>query len=700
MRRFSVLPGSIGLLFAVVVLTVACGSGSNQPAHDAAIDSPEAGQAGDSMSDSLNVARPLEIDVSKTGIGNAATLFRPGVVGYGMLDRDRKDGYFVLDRYLQATGGRGGYVKIDELSSRLRRLDNTSNLSQQLRDVDEAIARVVKGGGRVQLNIYCMLPQALSTLQGYEHDVVTGKPGPSGAPIYACAPLKEGQETRQKWHEIMRATAAHFKKYSDKIVYVIGNEPESYFAGDETQLFELFDVTATGLRAGDPNARLGGIIPSSTMLANLGHTQPTFDAKTSSFSFTKKTLSAPLVKLWLEHLDAKNIPIDVVQVKGFSANPVPVQSAFWVPVHQQVEKWLGENPRAHKGKVELVFSDFPGWHTVCAEDVTGKRESIWDSEYFAAWYTATYIGVKRYIARQSGIIDNIEPLLGYLIEYGTPAFFHTSCEPDQSRPAGFGGAMGLYTATSKLPKPILHSLSLLTSLDGKLLSIEQPDPNLQVIASVSGKTVRLLVSHFVPSEYNTAGFVGYDWGTLFSHNDYGRGIESIDRRQLGIALPPQVRAYLTAPDFPKGLIHDLLAVPDVIDIDALSLPAPLAAFLAATRAAGRQNRKTRAASEQGKHKQLDIRFLGLDKGQYRSSSQVIDVSHGNAYTDRLDLHRQLEAAQQSGGKAAVEKLLETMRKNYGLLSTHDRDELLDSQSTVRLSLRPNSVHLVVLKPVN
>lgn len=695
------------MLAASSIFGLACGGApsANEPADASMGDAQHPG--GDIQLPSDDI-QSIGIDPAKAGPELAAESFRPGIVAYGLLESDSHSDYYGLDQFLGSTRGRGGYVKFD-VGDLFRKLETEADLAALLATLDVPIARAIDNGSRVELNIHCMLPNALSKFEGYNHDVLTGIDQPSAQPIYACGPLKDRPkgspvvdetvkaQVRATWQATMKALAEHLLPYGDKIVYLLGNEPDNYFAGDEQEFFELFEVSLRGLRSGNARARIGGVTTDYKM-SKLTHISPVFDVETNTFSFSSKELARPFIQLWLEHLHQKQLAIDVIQVKSFGASPVPASSAFWIPLHQAIETWLGLNADAHAGEVELLISDFPGWHTVCAEQADGQWESIWDSEYFSAWYASTYIAMKSYIAANKGVVQNIEPLLSFLIEFGIEAFFHTSCEPDGSRPAGFGGAIGLITEKTKLPKPILHSLSLLTALDGNLLVVDQPDPNLQVIASVDKekKKVSVLLSYFIPSElnYHTAGFKGYEWGTLFKN---AHGVEREHVALEDIEPSAAVKSYLKDDDFPKRFVHDLLAGPDVLEIDSLGLPAGYAAFFAAARQAGQQHRKIRAASAQGLHKRVKLDFSALEQARYRLRSHVIDAMHGNAYTDRHTLHKELEAAQASGGQAAAMALLETMRARYGISSTIDRDEELVDKGEVMLSLRPNSVHLVVLE---
>jgi hypothetical protein len=642
----------------------------------------------------------LRINVGEAMSNQAQDLFRPGVVAYGLLLADKYKNYYGLKQFSSATQSRGGYVKIEEISSLIREMSSAADLPAKLLEVDEAVSLAISGGSKVELIIACSLPNFLSKLEGYNHDVISGENIPNGQPMFSCAPLKNATLARNTWTSIMKEVAKFFSKYGDDVVFIIGNEPETYFAGNSAELFEIFEITAKGLRAGNGSVKIGGLSPSRYDLDNLGHTEPVYDSGADSFSFSKEVLGAPLLQLWLKDLNTKNLGIDIIQTKHFGANPAPASSGFWVKEHLEIETWLQANPNSYNSNVELIYSDFPGWHTVCAEDQFGNWESVWDSEYFSSWYVSTYLSMKQYATERTGIINNVEPLLSFLIEFGSDAYFHTSCEPDESRPAGFRGAIGLITGKSKLPKPILHSLNLLTGLSGSIVKVKNDDTNIQAIAAYDKQNsqVSVLISHFVPSElsYNTAGWIGYDWGQLFN-NHYGI---DFDMKELKSMSPnSELQKYLDDPNFPKGFVHDLLAGPEVLDLNTLELPDNFVEFFNVTRAAGMKHRKIKEQYNKGLKKKIHLDFSGLLDGSYTLVHQVIDKDHGNAYTERESIQSELEAAHSQGGEVELKKKLEEVRVKYGIDSTFlsEKSFSVKGATTVEVSLNPNSVHLLILK---
>lgn len=642
----------------------------------------------------------LKVDIKGAGSSVAEDLYRPGVVAYGLLDVDQKDDYYALKQFTNSTRSRGGYVKIDEISAVLRTLQSASELSSKLTELDKAVSLAISGGSKVQLILGCMVPNKLSKLEGFNHDVISGINQASGQPIYSCAPVKPVQLAEDTWFSLMEETARYFSKYGDKVVFIIGNEPETYFAGNSAELFKLFELTALGLRSGNSKVKLGGLSPSNYKLDELGHTSPSYNAATDRFSFSKEKLTEPLMLLWLKYLNQKNIAIDIIQSKKFTGNPSPAASAFWVQAHQEIESWLQANPKSYSEHVELVFSDFPGWHTVCSEDLAGNRESNWDSEYFASWYVSTYIAMKTYASENKGIINNIEPLLGFLIEYGIPAFFHTSCEADKSKPAGFSGAMGLVTNKTKLPKPILHGLNFLTGLNGSTVKVDHDDPNIQAIAAYDtvNSQLTVLISHFVPSElnYNTAGYVGYAWGELFN-NSYGFNLSFEQLRTMPPS--PELQKYFTDSNFPKSLVQDLLAGDSVLNINNLGLTPDYVNFLGQIRTAGTRNRDLLDKRKNGLQKLIRLKLEGLGHGEYSLVHQAIDKNYGNAHGKRKSIQTKLEEAYSQGGEAAVNTKLIELRSEFGIQSTilSERNYPISGSSIVELGLDPNSVHLITLK---
>ncbi|MES9940871.1 MAG: hypothetical protein ABW104_02630 [Candidatus Thiodiazotropha sp. 6PLUC2] len=669
----------------------------------------------------------IALDVGNATTESVEALFHPGVVGYGLLALDKSGNnfipaYFGLNEYLDATSDRGGYVVIDELSDRLRSMtalgDDTELLSH-LNEVNEAVSLIDLRNNRVQLLLGCALPDALSKWSGYNHNIRSGYNNDDSAqPLYACAPLRD-DAARATWQRLMQSTAEFFSAYGDKVVFIIGNEPETYFGGDFNELYDLFETTASGLRAGNPNVKIGGLTTSHYDQSILNkayltyHDDPDLSNNIDESYFTSEIqdLGLPLIEAWLQRLQQNSLPIDLIQTKNFNGNPSPATSGFWVDEISEIESWLQTNPQAHSGSVDMFYTDFPGWHTVCAEDNHGDRESIWDSEYFPAWYVSTYIAMKAYQLGHTGVINNVEPLLAFLIEYGYSTFFHTSCETDQLRPAGFNGSISLNAGQTSIggqevktyiPKPILNSLHLLTGFNGSLIPLDSGDRNVHMVASYdssNGETA-ILISYFLPSalNYHTAGFQGYEWGQLFKNN-YGI---AYDKDELSEMTPnPMLQTYMDDPERPKDLITDLLQGPQTLNIDDLGVSPEFSAFLSASREAGMANQVLKEEAETGRYKTLSINLDGLVAGSYTLQRQVVDKEHGNANTHRYVIHDDLESAYASGGIDALKAAAISYHDQYGVNSTRllDQDLVVTGEgASLELALKPNSVHLIKVTP--
>lgn len=668
----------------------------------------------------------LSLDLANATARQADELFNPGVVGYGLLALDKPGNplnapYFGLDQYLGATNSRSGYLVIDELSNLLNsmtQLADDSELNLHLAEVNDAVDHATQRGARVVLRLSCALPDALSKWSGYDHNILSGLAEDSEQPLYACAPLRD-ETARNTWRRLMETTARYFgDRYGDRVVFIIFDEPETYFGGSFEELYDLFETTADGLRSGNPTVKIGGLTTSSYNMeklkkANLAyHPDPdlTNSIDESYFTSTAETLATPLIEAWLDRLDQRNLPIDIIQTKRFDGNPAPADSAFWVEEVAEIERWLQANPQAHSGPVEMFYTDFPGWHTVCAEDQQGDRESIWDSEYFPAWYASTYIAMKAYQQDHTGSIGNLEPLLAYLIEYGYPSYFHTSCERDLSRPAGFNGSISLNAGLTSIggqevktyiPKPILNVLHLLTGFDGDLIPLQSGDRNVHTVAAhdSGSQETSILLSYFLPSEvnYHTAGITGYQMGHLF-RNDYG---VSYDAQELTSITPnPTLQSYLDHPDHPQPLIRDLLEGPQTLAISDLGVTPEYAEFLTAAREAGMQNRSLLAQAQSGRYKTVSVNLQGLAPGNYQVVRQAVDRDHGNANSHRYAIHAELESAFVSGGTTALAEAAGRYQILYGEESTRLATEQLavtNQGGSLTLSLKPNSVHLITLR---
>lgn len=647
---------------------------------------------------SMAFAAPtLTIDVRDASSIEADTTIRPGVVAYGLGYENGFGGDPNLDtlkQYLDSTGSSNGDVVISSLGVQLTNLTALTGspdfdlelddlLGGEIQDVvNEVNARLA--GGRVQMTIFCSLPDHLSLYPGVRHDAQNGMLKPTEHTISACGPidpttqtLENGKTPEEEWAAIMEKVADRY--LGQNVYFVIGSEPSNYFNGTFEQFLSFAEYTASGLRSGEPDAEIG-ILNDQLKSKVMRRTNPVFvpedpddpdDDANGYYEMTTIWYEKPLVEQYLEYIHNNQLDkIDAIQYKSFNSSPSTTPGAFWYKDAAYIDELitsLGTTNDATNGPVKLMVTDYPNWHTTCSDNIEAigewnGGESIWDSEYLAAMYTSTYLGMAEFNQQNlepDGLanIARIEPHLAYLVNWANHIFFHTSCEADGSSPAGFGGSLSLNSSTFDIPKPIAHVLNMLDALDGKLTRVSSSDDNLFAYSGYKSQngsqpeSVTLVVSQFVPTEaqVNTFshpdGSPKYAFGHLWRDNGL---MDSLPQRRCPAfyACQDTLNICCTAQEF-QDLVYDpdnhftrklnRALIVDNADPNLWGLFLAAVNRLQEIQATGQANRALAAT------RNVDIVTKGLAPStRYLVSLNTVDEVTGNAYTDRYALQTQLE----------------------------------------------------------
>jgi hypothetical protein len=254
---------------------------------------------------------------------------------------------------------------------------------------------------------------------------------------------------------------------------------------------------------------------------------------------------------------------------------------------------------------------------------------------------------------ESGSLINIEqitPHLSFLVNWGVDTFFHSSCEADGSKPAGFGGSIGLNSLTVDIPKPIAHVLNILDALEGKVTRVSSSDNNLYAYSGYSSQnpeqpeSVTLVVSHFVPTETqvntfeNAEGLPTYEFGHLW-RNDYGVTTPPLEEICEGFSCGDPLKICCTAQEFqdmvydpngyfPRNMTRALIV--DNANPNDWGLPAEFVDRTLAVQSAGQANRALSSTQD------VDIVTKGLAPStKYLFSLNTIDDVTGHATRDRV-----------------------------------------------------------------
>ena len=708
----------------------------------------------------------ITLDVRDASSIEANTVIRPGVVAYG-LGFGGDPNLVTLNQYLDATSSSVGDVIISALGQQLRQLSTLTGdpdfdvelddlLSGEIQDVIDAV-NARQAGGRVQMKISCSLPDHLSLYPGVRHDAQSGLLRPTEHPISACGPidprtqtLANGKMPQEEWASIMEKVAARYQ--NQNVYFVIADEPENYFNGTFEQFLSFAKYTASGLRSGNPDIEIGigiGDLQSKEMRRTNPvfvpeDSEDPFDDPNGHYEMTTIKYEKPLIDQYLEYIQNNQLDkIDAIQYKQFNESPFPASTAFWHKNATYIDNLidsLGPTNEATNGPVKLMVTDYPNWHTTCSDDIEAigewiDGESIWDSEYMAAMYISAYLGMADFNHQnfESGSLINIElitPHLAFLVNWGVDIFFHSSCEADGSKPAGFGGSIGLNSLMVDIPKPIAHVLNILDALEGKVTRVSSSDNNLYAYSGYSSQnaeqpeSVTLVVSHFVSTEtqvntYEDAeGLPTYELGHLWS-NDYGVTTPLLLSEGIceHFSCQDPLKICCTAQEFqdmvydpngyfPRNMTKALIV--DNANPNDWGLPAGIVAHTLAVQSAGQANRALPSTQN------VDIVTKGLAPStRYLFSLNTIDDVTGNAYTDRYALNTQLETewdvckqtycvgtTGQECMNLCMQPVLEVIQSQYSFTSTKVNTDVpvwTNESGELYLTLsdvKKNSVHLI------
>ena len=672
------------LLLAVATGAIGCSSsdGGSARSSDASTETTETSET----TDTTDTWATIRFDVSQTSTVAAAELIRPSITADGINDFDTYD---TLGSFLNQNDTRVGmvlYDGIDSLLTQFKSPPTSGQLTAALDDLDNRfITPIIASGGTVILNFFCSMPRFLSKLEGFEHDVLSGEDKPSRFPIYSCAPPKQTQVAHQDYATLVEQVSAYFyARHGDSVVYLFGEEPGNYYAGTWAEFAAHYSAFATGILAGAPNARLGGITP---VYGADKFSKAIQTLQSGKFEYTAEILDAPLLEKWITLSTQESLPIDFVSFHLWNTNPRHYATSAWAKVRTEIEGWLTSS--GYSGPKPIILAtDVPEWANVCLVDPDDSMESYWDSTYAAAFFTASTIATTlANLALRSSTntaAKDTEIVFGYLIQVGS----YSSCIPEE---AGFNGQQGIVNQAG-IPKPSWNALHFSSYLRGYLGTPVSEDTSLQVLGawdeSAGAESVTLLVSRYVPSELEYVapggGFPGYRLGAVF-RNNYGYDREDLDPMSLNATA----RAYLQGEDAPKELVRDLLD--GTLDIADLDFPPSWNDFLAAARAAGLAHR-----AERDSIAHTTIRIEGIPVGNWKLTRRSVDSTYGNAYAHRSSLHTQLMEAEQAGTLGEVIPMLQSQ---WGPVSTIVDSEIImvvDGIARLEVEIEANAVVLIEL----
>ncbi len=588
----------------------------------------------------------FSLDASKTTARSADAVLRTNVVAYiheyippyiwSKFFADQRVGDILLDT-----------TRITRDSASLE------DIKQRMKVLDPLVSQTISRGGRVQLVFQNGMPKWLSSDPNNEGSIFEGSAS-AGEKIWQSVPPSD----YAKWQEVIRAFVHHFNNELDtkgNVYYVLGNEPESYWVGSEQEFHQYYKHFVLGALQADRNAKVGGINPSSPMTDHFNKASPQrmTDGR-ATFATQPTDGGKPMLYNWLRFSAAENLPVNVVTWHDYpAASPVPSRTANWVVAEKNIRGWL--SGFGYSG-VELILNDWPEWKAV-------EREN--DSEFQAA-----------YVA--SGVISMVEngtvrPL--YLGLMDIPAFSKAT-----KANASFGGGTGLFTRVG-LAKPVYNTYALLSKMQGKIAPAETGDDFVRALATVDDDAIYLLLTNFIPSK------------RIIVHNTFGMDGGTLDDESRAALRNKLKGAKKSKEELIKGLLDG------TIRVEGLGLPGELA-----KKVTGVIN-LARVAMErvhQVADVNVDLAGLKTGAGNWTYDEYVVDKDHANSYAEKDEIAAQAASLDPQRDKAEMQKLRDLVNARTGPDSGRIPGKVVNiegSSTTVKTTLLPNSVHLIVLRRV-
>ncbi len=606
------------------VLALGQGCGSN------GADGPPLPDAG--LVDSGGVQ--IRIDLAESLPERAEERLRAGVVTYLREYATPSSWTRTWGRFSQEQ--RVGVVLVDPREAFTSSSDQ-EDLLRRIARLDTFVDQAVSAGGQVHM-IFFVVPRWLSS------DPDNDSPaGPGQEVVWMLAPPAD----LSLWSDLIAAIVDHFNNglgFGERITYVFGAEPDNYWLGTESEFYEYYAASVAGALRADPDARIGGITPSSVLA----------DHFTSNYRYTGRPEdrytegNRPLAYNWLRYCAKEGLPLTVFTWHSYPAgSPVPVDSTIWEREARTARSWLAETGYSD---VELVIHDWPAWKAGPPEENDGP--------YKAAW---TIAGLRALLHAE---VDHATYLNLTDIEL-------TLQGEDLLANGTFGGGVGLFTKAT-VPKSVYYAYRLLGLMEGRLVPVETGDDFLVATASVAGNAVCAMFVSFVPSE------------ALFPYNDFLPGIDL-----------PEVLAEIAA-KYP-----DLSGYEDFLDraskgkLDLSGLSEDARAYVE------RVVRVHHAAvSRRDRRVQVKVQVDGLKPGPWRVRTYRIDSVHANPFACRAWIADLLRPFVERGDEEGAFAALEAVEPECGLESGREdlgTREVTTGALEIPLELETPSVLFLVLE---
>ncbi|MCB1744853.1 MAG: hypothetical protein KDK91_31090, partial [Gammaproteobacteria bacterium] len=589
----------------------------------------------------VNIGFSLNLDRRMNARADAA--LRTNVVAYA----HEYISHYIWDKFF--TEQRVGDLLLDTTSI-TRDSSSLEDIKRRMRSLDKLVRETIARGGRVQLVFQSGIPKWLSSDPHNEGSLFEGSVR-AGEKIWQSVPPADyGQ-----WQQIAYEFVHHFNNElntNGRVYYVVGNEPGNYWVGSEQDFHQYYKSFALGALRADPNVKVGGINPSNILEDRFSKHPAGGSRRGTQFQAMMTRDNKPMVYNWLQFAASEKLPVRVVAWHDYpAASPVPSQTANWVVAERLVRGWLAEF--GFSG-VELILNDWPEWKPVANEN---------DSEFQAAYVASGLISMVE--------TGSVKPI--YLGLMDISAF----TKPSKGN-ASFAGGTGLFTRVG-LAKPVYNTYALLSKMQGQLVQTRTGDEFVTGLATVQDDAVYLLLVNFIPSK------------RLIPHNSYGIDGGELDDRNKAALKNALNASGMNRQDFIKSLVNG------TIPVQSLGLPSEankkVSGAVAVARAALQRARQIAQVS-------VDVSGLRANGGRWAYEEYVIDDSHANSYSARGEIASHVQSLDMKQDREKLMKIREVVNSRTSVDAARVKNEsvtLQGSSFNIRTSLKPNAVHLIVLR---
>ena len=377
------------------------------------------------------------------------------------------------------------------------------------------------------------------------------------------------------YEDAMRRMAKANRECGLNADYIILDEPDWMFYGNESEAFATYAAAARGIRAGDPDAKIGALGVSG------------WEAKKASipgFPADERPYNHTMLKAFVDYVSQNpDVPVDFIDWHFSSPYAAAMQA-------NQTREWINSEWPEEKRNVSFTIG----------EGVYSPQSDYESTEKGSSYLIAEYISYS-----QSGI----------------SRFTATSLHDQYGWLSGTWQHVGFFSDATKkqeeIIKPKWNAMKLLGKLSGSALESSVNDSAMYVAASKNGTKVNALLS-FHPKVltfvdclrsrgYNTANYsaLGFTQGQM---KFASQSISSGDAASFSISDYRRLFAAVGA------------------KLGDARLPAELET---AARACISENNASVAQSLSPR--MLTFSFAGLEPGNYRVKIYVVDANHSNPY---------------------------------------------------------------------